>query len=95
MKRLWSPFQVEMDGLPLTDHATPRIPGGGGLSITIRHPAELVSEYDLREAAIFACIPWPQFQDMHWTERVRVIAHYRMHNLIELHQRAHALRGPH
>lgn len=93
LKRRWIPFQVELDGLPLTEIARPSIPGGVNVPIVVKHPTEFVSEYDAREAAIFALIPWPQFQEMHWSERARVVAHYRMHNLIELHQRAAAMRG--
>lgn len=71
------------------------MPGGvgRGADIAYRVTAGQVSEYEIREAAAAAHIPWPTFNEMEWEERVRVVAWYRMRNLIERHQHAAAMAG--
>ena len=44
-----------------------------------------VPEYEEREAAVFALIPWSEWDNLSWYERAAAVAHYRMHNIIETH----------
>lgn len=45
----------------------------------------LVPEYECREAAVFAGYTRLQWEEIDWQERAAVIAHYRVHNLVEAH----------
>lgn len=45
-----------------------------------------VPEYEEREAARFGLYRWVDWERLPVAERVRGLAHYRMHHLIELHQ---------
>lgn len=54
--------------------------------IAVTAPLEgLVSELDEREAAHFGNYTWVQWRRLPREERIRGIAHHRMHGLIEAH----------
>lgn len=44
-----------------------------------------VPEYDCREAAVYVGIPWPQWVELDMRERASVVAHHRVHMLLEAH----------
>lgn len=45
----------------------------------------LVAEYEEREAATYAGIPWMQWLAAPIQERAASVAHYRLHYLIQMH----------
>lgn len=44
-----------------------------------------IPEYEEREAALFQGIAWPTWTRLSTYERTRMVAHYQLHNKIELH----------
>lgn len=56
-----------------------------GISFAERIPGA-VPEYLEREAARFGLYTWRDWMMLPLVERVAGVAHYRMHNLIELHE---------
>lgn len=46
----------------------------------------LLPEIDEREAAQFAHYTWMEWGELDYDERVRTVAHHRLHHLISLHQ---------
>lgn len=63
------------------------------LNIGWEHAEGEVAEFECREAAVFAHLSWPEFEALHWSEKARVVAHYRVHNQIEAWQSWHATQG--
>lgn len=55
------------------------------VGLTFETDDGLVPDYECREAAIFAGYTQPQWVNLEWYERAAVIAHYRVHNLVEAH----------
>lgn len=60
--------------------------GGGGANsfspdLGIAAEVGVVPEYEVREAAVYAHIPWPLFCDMDYSEKIKVIAHHRTRTL--------------
>jgi hypothetical protein len=53
--------------------------------IAIQSNNGFVPEYEEREAAVFALIPWSEWDSLSWYERAAAVAHYRMHQTIETH----------
>lgn len=47
--------------------------------------ADLVPEYEVREAARFAQYNWTEWCALERFDRARVVAYYRLHNQIEEH----------
>lgn len=45
----------------------------------------MVPEYECREAAVYVHLSWAAFQKLPTRERAKVIAHYRLHLMIEAH----------
>lgn len=66
-----------IDEYPLNKHVSH--------GIEIKANNGFVPEYEEREAAVFALIPWANWEIIPWQERAAAVAHYRMHNLIESH----------
>lgn len=56
-----------------------------GITFAERIPGA-VPEYLEREAARFGLYTWQEWLALPLAERVYGVAHYRMHNLIELHE---------
>ena len=46
----------------------------------------LVPEFEEREAAVFCHFNWSEWRLLHWWERARNVAHFRLHNLVNLHK---------
>ena len=55
-----------------------------GITMPPPYPG-LVPQLEEREAARFAAIPWTEWERMERSERARVVAHHRLHNMIEMH----------
>ncbi len=47
---------------------------------------ELVPDFEQREAAVFCRYNWGEWQRLDWQGRASSIAHFRLHNLVELHK---------
>lgn len=71
----------------------PRIGKRPPLNITYSHPEGEVAEFECMEAAVFEGIPWPDFQAIHWSERAKLVAHYRLHERIQSWQSWNATQG--
>lgn len=67
--------------------------GGGSTGIGVEVTAGVVPEYECREAAVYACMPWPMFSELPSPEKALIVAHFRLHRAIEQHQLA-AARPP-
>lgn len=52
-----------------------------------------MAEFECREAAVFAHLSFPDFQTLHWSERAKTVAHFRVHSRIEEWQTWHATQG--
>ncbi len=46
----------------------------------------LVPEMEEREDSVFAHYTWDRWLGLAWQERAQVIAHFRLHHLIDLHR---------
>lgn len=68
--------------LPITEYQLARRVNTG---IEIKSPSGVVPEYEEREAAIFAHYNWTQWVELTWQERAQIVAHYRLHLLIQGH----------
>jgi hypothetical protein len=47
-----------------------------------------VPEYEQREAAVYAHVSWFEYEKATNVEKAAIVAHYRMHSLIEAHASA-------
>lgn len=45
----------------------------------------IVPELEEREAAVYCLIPWNEWYKLSWYDRSSMVAHYRMHLMIEAH----------
>jgi hypothetical protein len=85
------PFGVLKDGLPIRVLGYPPSTGGASAGIQYQIEAGIVPEYEVREAAVYAHIPWPAFLEMPPREKTAVVAQYRLHGLVDAWQQ-HAAR---
>lgn len=73
-------------GLPIREVGMP-ISGGARPSvspdITIACEVGVVPEYEVREAAVLAHIPWPVFTAMDYPDKVKVVAFQRTRKLAQ------------
>lgn len=79
------PFSILRDDEPI--HIVPlrNTVRTGIASGDVRLEFEMVSEYEEREAAVFAGIPWIEWMTIDTRERAACVAHYRLHGLTQLH----------
>lgn len=45
----------------------------------------MVSELEQREAAVYTHTPWPDYEEFDWYDKAQMVAHYRIHLLIDMH----------
>lgn len=70
-------------GTPLEDYPLHK-PLHTGIEI-VTNGSGIVPEYEEREAAVFALVPWAEWDNLNWHERASAVAHYRTHYSIEAH----------
>lgn len=82
---LLPPFSILRDDEPI--HVVPlrNTVRTGIASGDVRLEFEMVSEYEEREAAVFASIPWIEWLTIDTRERAACVAHYRLHSQVRMH----------
>lgn len=71
-----------MQGRPIQEVTLPK---KIHVDIAIESANGCVPAYEEREAAIFAGLSWLEYQNQEWYERADMVAHYRLHSLVERH----------
>lgn len=66
-------------GMPISAGARPAV----SPDLSIASEVGVVPEYEVREAAVFAHIPWPVFCGMDYPDKVRVVAFHRTRKLAQ------------
>jgi hypothetical protein len=90
LKRHRPGFGIQIRGKPIQDAALPKKFDSG---IVQASTMGLVSEYEEREAAVYANYSPQEWRNLDYSERALTVAQYRCHFLIEAHMSAAAERA--
>ncbi len=82
---LRQPFAILRDGEPIELFPLKRTIRTGISFGDPRTELGMVAEYEEREAAVFAGIPWLDWLAMPMSERAACVAHARLHHMVSMH----------